>query len=267
MNTELIPFTLTGDYSLALAPDAEQQRATLLEAALQITTIDNPLQYAAAQAARDDLANARISVEKTRVAVKKPVLDKCAEIDAIAKTFVVKIVGEEARLKRVMDEYAAEQRRIERERVELARIEAQKAEQARLEAERKASEAAEAERKAQLARDNAATIAQSKKASAAEDAAQKKREEAEALQRHQQQQASAAQQTAAVALNTFVPSGAKEVLDYDITDIHALASACPSCVDLVPRRKCILEKLNALNKAGLPVELPGIKVIRTTSTR
>lgn len=268
MNTELIPFTLTGEYSLALAPDAEARRAELLDAAkLVADKIKTPLEYAAARNARESLAAARISIEKTRVEVKQPILDKGAEIDGTAKLFVAPIKDEEARLKRAMDDYAAEQRRIEQERLEKARAEAKAAEDARLEAERKQREAEEAERRAQIARDNAETLAQNKKAAAAEDAARKQREESEAAQRQQQEAARQAQQTAAVAVNTFVPSGAKEVLDYEVTDIRQLLDTNPALVDLTPRRKLILEKINALNKAGLPLFLPGIKIISTTTTR
>jgi hypothetical protein len=267
MNQDLIPFTLTGEYTLQLAPDAEQQRAELLAQSSQITSIENPLQYAAAQYARDQLAKARISIEKTRESVKAPVIEKGKEIDGIARTFVAPITIDESRLKRLMDSYADEQRRIEQEKITEARRVAAEAERVRIEAERKEREAAEAERRAQLARDNAATLAQSKAAAKVEDAAAKQRAEAEAAETRRVELAAQQSAAATVATRVFVPSGSRVVVDYEIVSLRELYAHNPDLLELAPKRRDILAHLDRLEKAGLPLVVPGLTITKKTTTR
>jgi fused signal recognition particle receptor len=279
---ELAPLILAGNgYQLEVSPDAETQKAELLKhSALIVEVRDNT----AADAARHQvklLAGMRNLVEKSRKAVKEPVLKIGKDIDAKAAGFVAEITAEESRLSKLIGDHAAE---VERQRQEAIR-QRQEEERARLaaeaEAKRKAEEAeraaaaaaAEAERarkaaeaamwedddaeaeKAKQEAEKAAAAAEAERQRLAAEKAEQDRMAVEAAEKARQSQLIAA--TAATA-------GVKFDLDFEVEDIGVLYAKHPQLVTLTPKRAEILSMLKMLAPSspdGVPT-LAGLKVIK-----
>lgn len=245
---------LIGDgYTLDITPDAVADKAALLTSTGAVTTVTSLDAYSTAQDSMRSLSAMRNAVEKSRKAVKEPVLALGKQIDAIAAHFVSDIESEEKRIGNLMQAYASEQARIRAEQEAEARRAAVEAERQRQEADRKAREAEEQLRRAEMLKTKAA---QDKASAAAEEA---RRQSYEAAVKAQAEQTKALQQTLA-SVQSVQPDGVKEELDYDVTDIAALYAATPHLVELSPKRRDILATLKHLQAANLPIAIPGIAV-------
>jgi hypothetical protein len=98
---------LTGEgYGLEIAPEATTLRDELATAAGAITTVTTNEEADAARAEIKRLADFRNLIEKSRKAVKEPVLAIGKDIDAKASEFGSVITTEEARLKKLVGDHA-----------------------------------------------------------------------------------------------------------------------------------------------------------------
>lgn len=234
-------------YALGIAPGAEALKRSLLEASAVVVQVSSGLTHETAMGILRDLAAFRLALEKSRKAVKQPVLDLGSAIDAKAKSFGAEIHAEEARITRLVQDHAAKIEAERRKREAEARAQAEAAERQRLEAERKQREAAEAAARAEAAKGRAAR----EKAEAEAEAARAEARRLEAL---------ASAPAAPVPLPP-PPSAVKPDLDFEITDIHALYKAAPELVDLCPRRREILAAI----KSG--ARFAGVKVVEVFNVR
>jgi hypothetical protein len=127
MNTE-IPMVaeptailkLAGDgYTLSVTAETVAHKASLLAAAGAVTEVTDDNQVAVAQFQIRHLAAFRNTVEKSRLEVKRPIIDLGKKIDEAAQSFAGEIVLEETRIKKLVarhaEEVAAEKRRAEAE--------------------------------------------------------------------------------------------------------------------------------------------------------
>lgn len=152
MSTALVPFVLRqiDGVTVEVQTTALQARDAAVDWASMLTAVDSPATRDAAVDAQRDLAALIKGTEAARVAVKAPVLDLGKKIDAAAKAFLEPIIQHQARLNALVTDYQAEERRKaqeeERKRVEEARR--IQAERDRLEAEQRRKE--EEARKANL---------------------------------------------------------------------------------------------------------------------
>lgn len=272
-------------YTITVTPEAEQIKNTVLEAARRIVAVTDQDSCDLAQARIKALATVRIAVDKSREAVKRPVLEKGREIDGIARDFAADVVAEEARLTGMVNEYAREQQRIareaaaaadrERQRIEreeherrMAALRAeQEAERQRMEAERirheaemerlRAARALDAEAEAEARRrEEEAAKAQREAAQRAEAARLEAERAAEAARRQEE-----AARTAVVA--PALPTGAKEEIDFEVIDAHAFAAKFPQFVTITVKRTDLLAALKkSFAKKGVLPEVAGLRVFQ-----
>lgn len=182
-------------------------------------------------------------VEASRVDVKSGPLELCKRIDGIAKSATSDLSVEKERLKtilatyqRKLDEEERARKKAEQER--LAAIELE-----RLAALRKAEEAAKA-----LAPQEAAKVVAKAEAESTKAAQQA------------QQQVLAAAPVVRKPENTTI----RRPWRYEILDLNALHKAHPELVDLTPRARDILNRINAGAR-----EIPGLRIYQAVevSTR
>lgn len=291
---------LKGDgYGLEIAPEAVEQKATLIQHAELIVEVND---HAASDAARSQvkkLAEMRILVEKSRNEIKKPVLAVGKRIDEMAAGFVVEITTQEKRITGLIGKYAdeveqvrlaaqREQARIESERLRAEQEAARKraaeeqaalkaaadAEAARIQAEAAAKAAASAPQDedeenieeqirlaAALDAANAAAAQVAAQAAAAQQAEQNRLHEA-AMLAHEAAQAS-------MLANTARTSGVKYEPDYEVTDIHALYRHHADLVELTPKRREILNRIKSLMVGTDLPTIPGLNITKkaVVSTR
>ena len=248
---ELAPLILAGDgYSLEVSTDAQQQKAELIRhSALIVEVNDTP----SAEAARHQvkaLAAMRNLVEKSRKAVKEPVLLVGRDIDAKAAAFVAEIDAEEKRVSRLIGDHAA---RVEAERQALLRKQ-QEEERARIAAEqeaaRKAAQAAAAAEAARKAEEDArfaddATEETEAAAKAAAEAAEAQLVKIAAEQEAARKAAEAAR-AASFSLPAAAPvSGVKFEPEFEVIDAAALFAAAPQLVELTVKRGPTLARIKA----------------------
>ena len=232
---------LTGEgYELTITEDAQHLKASLIEAAQDVSAVSSFEEADEARANIKSLAWFRNQLEKSRKAVKAPVIATGKRIDEIAERFLLQVEREETRLTRLVASFAAEQERKKREAE--AELRRQQEEARRLEAERDRLQA-----EAAKAHDFFAQVE-----------AEKLREQAH----EQRKELITAIQEAPKAV-----SGTRTVLDFEVIDPHALAAAAPQFVTIQPKRAEILAFLKDMAEGVQP--LPGIRVYPRTivSTR
>lgn len=232
--------------AVKFAPQAMEIRRHALAVATMVDQVKSEDDQVCAVDAQRKIREALKTCEDARKAVKEPFLEIGRKIDAAAKEFSIVLKEEEVRIARLLGDYQQEQlekiRAAERARAEeLARIERE-----RLEAERKAQ--AEAEEKLR----------------AAKDAAEAERI-AKALEAEKQRQIElAAQQTEALGKAPEVAKVdgqiVREVTEFEVTDIWALARAHPACVKIEPLRQQIRELLD------LGIKVAGIRTWKETKS-
>ncbi len=262
---------LSGEgYTLEVAPNIIEQKATLIQHAALIVEVKDPASSDAAGNQIKKLAAMRNLVEKSRTSVKAPVLAVGKRIDTLAADFQAELTAEENRLKKLQGEYAVavaqERQRVlaemEKARQEEARrvreaedkrvAEAAAAEKARIEAEEKAWNATTPEEEAAAA--EAAKAAEAAEAKRVADAAA----EAERI---------ASLPVAAPAFVPQAPKGVKMVANYRVTDIDALYRHNVGLVTLTERRKEILEAI-ARGKIGeVYPTIPGLEIFEEPYVR
>lgn len=237
MNNQTLILAGSG-YELTVAPEAEQLKADLLTRAAAITRVSGPDENEAARAEIKALAAMRNQVEKSRKAVKEPVLQVGRDIDAKAKVFVAEIDAEEKRVSGLVGAYAAE---VERERQKALReMEAKRGEEEK--ARRAEAEAAAAAERARIAAEQAAWEATDEAQSAqAEEAARIAEAQAKAAAEEK-----ARLEAGKPILAPAPAAGVRFAWDFEVVDIHRLAQAHPELVRMEARRADILEVIRAL---------------------
>jgi len=100
---------LAGDgYQLTIAPEAEARKFELIAAASLVRGVSSNDESADAQFVSRKLAGLRIEVEKSKKAIKEPVLRIGKLIDQTAKDFLLAIDAEETRIKGLIGDHATE---------------------------------------------------------------------------------------------------------------------------------------------------------------
>jgi len=286
---------ILGDgYQIQITPEAEKQKATIINAARAVVAVTDADSCDLAQSRLRSLASVRTAVESSRKQVKAPVIDLGKRIDGIAADFVAEVIAEEARLSGLVAEFAREQQRIkreaelkaeqERQRVERERHEAEMAAQreaARIERERQAAERAAHE--AEIARLKAAAAQSEEGQRAAREAQEKalaaQREaeaRAEAARRQAEADAEAARRreaeaeaarAAALATQT-IPDGVKEEIDFEVVDILAFVAKFPQLCRIEPKRAEVLAALKkSFARNGKLPEVAGLRVFQNLKVK
>jgi dTMP kinase len=285
---------ILGDgYQIQITPEAEKQKATIINAARAVVAVTDADSCDIAQSRLRSLASVRTAVESSRKQVKAPVIDLGKRIDGIAADFVAEVIAEEARLSGLVTEYAREQQRIkreakldaeqERQRVERERHETEMAAQreaARIERERQAAERAAHE--AEIARLKA-EAAQSEEGQRAAREAQEKalaaqREaeaRAEAARRQAEADAAAAREreevariAAAEAIAAPAPAGVREEIDFEVEDILAFVAKFPQLCRIEPKRADVLAALKkSFERNGKLPDVAGLRVFQNLKVK
>lgn len=220
MNTDTLILSGEG-YTLTICQEAETSKRELLASSALVATVTNNDESADAAHVMRSLAQMRIMVDKGRKDVKEPVLRIGKLIDASAKTFLLEIEAEEARLRKLIGDHANE----------VARIAAIKAEE-----ERKAFELARAAREAAVAAQDAAEAS----GRIADVIAAKQAEQA------RQETLGARMEASSELAATKVADGVRFAWDFEVTDIDALYQSSPQFVTLTPRRTEILVEIKRI---------------------
>lgn len=211
-NTELMPLILAGDgYRLTIADEAIIRKAELLKHSAEIAAVNDNDDSARAQYHTRHLAAMRIEVEKSRKLVKEPVNRIGKLIDPAAGEFVIEIIAEENRIKKLVGDHAEEVLRIKAEK--------EAAERAAFDAARAAREAAE--------EGGIAAVLAAKRATA--------------------EKMEASNQVAA----TKIAEGVRFAWDFEVVDIDLLYRERPDLVELTFRRNLILAVLKDMEQQGV----------------
>jgi dTMP kinase len=280
---------IIGDgYQIEITPEAEKQKATIINAARAVVAVTDADSCDIAQSRLRSLASVRTAVESSRKQVKAPVIDLGKRIDGIAADFVAEVIEEEARLSGLVTEYARERQRIkreaelaaehERQRVERERHEAEmvaQREAARIERERQAAEraaheaeiarlkaeAAQSEDGQRAAREaQELALAAQREAEARADAARRQAEADAAAAREREE---AARIAAAEAVAASAPAGVREEIDFDVVDILAFVAKFPQLCRIEPRRADVLAALKkSFERNGKLPEVAGLRVFQ-----
>jgi hypothetical protein len=257
MNTE-IPMVaeptailkLAGDgYTLSVTAETVAHKASLLAAAGAVTEVTDDNQVAVAQFQIRHLAAFRNTVEKSRLEVKRPIIDLGKKIDEAAQSFAGEIVLEETRIKKLVarhaEEVAAEKRRAEAEE----RRKFEEARKAKEDAERAAAEAQRAQEAA--AATSSVSILDAIKAKQAAREAQ----EAAARAAVEKQVALADRMASSAAVASVRDvAGVRFEPDFEVIDIDKFFSENPTLCDLTVRRRETIAWLKSLRDGGVDIE-------------
>jgi len=286
---------ILGDgYQIAVTPEAEKQKATIINAARAVVAVTDNDSCDIAQSRLRSLASVRAAVESSRKQVKAPVIDLGKRIDGIAADFVADVIAEEARLSGLVTEYARDQQRIkriaelaaeqERQRVERERHEAEmaaKREAARIERERQAAErvayeaeiarlkaeAAQSEEGQKAAREaQERALAAQREAEARAEAARRQAEADAAAAREREESARIARADAVIAATP--PVGVREEIDYEVHDILAFVAKFPQLCRIEPKRADVLAALKkSFERNGKLPDVAGLRVFRNLKVK
>jgi chromosome segregation ATPase len=293
MSTTTALAILGDGYQIQITPEAEKQKATIINAARAVVAVTDADSCDIAQSRLRSLASVRTAVESSRKQVKAPVIDLGKRIDGIAADFVAEVIAEEARLSGLVTEYAREQQRIkreaelaaeqERQRIERERHEAEMAaqreaaqiERERQAAERAAHEAEIARLKAEAAQSEegqrAAREAQERAVAAqreAEARAESARRQAEADAAAARDREEAARTAAAEAVAAPAPAGVKEEIDFEVEDILEFVAKFPQLCRIEPKRAEVLAALKkSFARNGKLPEVAGLRVFQNLKVK
>ena len=228
MNTDTLILSGEG-YTLTICQEAETSKRELLASSALVATVTNNDESADAAHVMRSLAQMRIMVDKGRKDVKEPVLRIGKLIDASAKTFLLEIEAEEARLRKLIGDHANE----------VARIAAIKAEE-----ERKAFEIARAAREAAVAAQDAAEAS----GRIADLIAAKQAEQA------RQETLGARMEASSELAATKVADGVRFAWDFEVVDMEAVLNGLRDYVEITVKRSPILAWFKEMEESGKSVE-------------
>jgi hypothetical protein len=199
-------------YQLTVSPEAHEMKAELLSKASTVTQVTSNEESGNAQFHMRKLAEMRILIEKSRKAVKEPVLAVGKAIDKAAADFSADLNAEEERLRLMIGAHAEEVARLQRIKEEEERRAFEEARAARLAKE-------QAEQAAAETRTIADVLAAKKAAEANKQALDARMDASEAL------------------ATTTIASGVRFAWDFEVSDIDLLCATQRACVEITPRRK------------------------------
>ncbi len=258
----ITPLSLSGDgWKIIATPEAEKQKKQLLLHSAKIKVVDSDSSTEVARHSLKNLASFRQVLEKTRKEVKEPVLELGRKIDERAREFGAEVLGEESRVSGLISDYAREMEMRRRQAEEDAKRLADEAERK----EREAEEARIAAEQLEMQRFQEMEDGKRKAAEKLRLEALRATQAAEAAERAEEEARKKAMAASMAAMAAPV-QGTKAQLDYEIEDIARLYSAAPQLVTLTPKRRELLEFINLQRERGLPVGLPGIKVVENFKT-
>lgn len=225
----------------AITKDSLRSKAVTIESCKTVTKVENDFDAEVAGTVLVEVAGLLKGCEKSRKAIKEPVLQLCRQIDSIAASFSDDLEKHSDRIRGLIGKYRAkieeEQRIVERKRQE---------ELERIERERIAAEA-EAKRKADEALKAAATPEQAETVVVAAEA-EVKRVEAKAVQQ-------AALAPVAPRIAPIVGVSVKSVWVFEVVDINELHKSNPQFVTLTHKAR----EINAAIAAGAR-SIPGLRI-------
>lgn len=233
---------------LSIAPDAETQKQAALSLARSIETVSSPAEQSAAVNAAAACQRLMKIVEKSRKAVKEPVIKLGKKIDDTAKVYAAELEGEYNRLTQAIRDYQIEQER------EAERIRREAEDKARREAEARArEEREEAERLRREAEKVSSPLFKEslqQQAEAAEQNAVKAEENVEATA-----QAAA---TLAVAPARAEGASVQKPWEFEVLDINALVAARPDLCHITPKTA----EINKLIRQFGVRSIPGLRIFQ-----
>ncbi len=256
------PLELEGDgWKIIATPAAEKQKKQILLHSAKIKLVDSDSTTEIARHSLRNLASFRQTLEKTRKDVKEPVLELGRKIDARAKEFGQEVLEEEARVSGLISDYAREMEMRRRQAEEDAKRLADEAERK----EREAEEARIAAEQLEMQRFQEMEDGKRKAAEKLRLEALRATQAAEAAERAEEEARKKAM-AASMASMAEPVKGTKATLDYEILSIEDLYAGAPHLVTLQPKRREILEWLAKQAERGLPIGLPGLKIIENFKT-
>lgn len=222
----------------AISPEAEAKKNELLTRSALVLQVTNPTELQIAVNQSQEIQRLLNEADGSIEFHYRPFKSICDWISSKGKEYKLRLLEEKARLKKLMDHFAAQ----EQERVE---AEQRKIDEDRMKAEREAAAAiAEQERLANLAKPSP------KKEIAAEIKVQA------AVENLRKVETTVAPQAAKAA-----GYGAKKVVKWEITDAAALYAVRPEWFELVPKKSVMN------NSIKMATNLPGLKVWGTIETK
>lgn len=257
-------------------PNAIQERDDVLTGSKDITVIDSEFTFLIAADSFASLAEIARSVERSRVAVKNPVLELGRKIDSVAKDFLTEVVTEHSRLDKLITVYRDKQRKNTEEQLRL-----QNERLAQIEREKREAEAAEVKRLADIA--NAETARKQAELDAQtaftpKEAVDAAAEANRAVEEHnrlvaegeaqKQRQADLAKQQQAVQRQVIVApqkvAGLTErkVWKFEVMDIHAVYANTPGLCRLEINASAVNEQI----RTGLR-ECIGMRIYQETQNQ
>jgi hypothetical protein len=213
--------------------DAKEIASNLHTEMAVITVVNDPATQASAVAIATKAQGFLKQLEAGRKAVKAPVIEMGRQIDALADELASPVKEQMQRVGAMVAKYQT----AEAQRVQQERIDREKREREAMEAARRA---AELERKAAEQMKDEAGLAK-----AVEAEAEAKRKEAEMYAELTKPQPAAVKAKGSVT---------KQVLRWEVTDLHALYVAAPHLCKLEPNVMAIKTCCNAQSK------IPGLRV-------
>lgn len=259
VTTDLITVTGLELVLTGAADEARAQRDELLVQARAGKSVTSPASATRAGEIYKELMAYLRSIEDARKAAKKPIDDKAAEIQTLARELTSAVQLEADRISKLLGAWQSEQTRLAEE----ARKKAWEAEQeiiraaqekARKDAAAAAAEAEALRLKADRARSDEKAAEWKAKADAAALAAQK----ADEAHHAQVEQAIVETRVAAAAIIPTKPEGLATRTDpkFEITDIVKLYEAAPFLVTLSPNNAAIKSAIKGLTNGQ---SLPGVR--------
>lgn len=263
---ELVLSGLSEGAQITIAPAFTEARESALTLCRGIDTVSDAEGLQRAATALGGASSLIRSVEKTRKAVKEPVLELGKAIDAKAREAVEELEREQKRVTRAIDEYQAEQHRL--------RVAAEKLRQE--EERKKAEELRRQEAAAEQLRKDAEWAA-SKGDTAKQEAAEEKALELElAGESAALTTTKAPAVVAPVAVRGLVT---KTQWNYEIlgdsddemrASVRKFYAAFPHLCNVEIKRSAVLADLNGGSRLGAPEDVnptaPGLKIYKTTSS-
>lgn len=234
---------LAGDgYTLSVTAETVAAKEALLAAAGAVTEVTADNQVAVAQFQIRHLAAFRNTVEKSRLEVKRPIIDLGKKIDEAAAGFAGAIVLEETRIKKLVARHA-EEVMLEKRRAEAEeRRKFEEARKAKEDAERAAAEAQRAQEAA--AATSSVSILDSIKAKQAAREAQEAADRAAV-----EKQAALADRMASSAAVASVRdvAGVRFEPDFEVIDAALLLETRPDLCEITVKRRETLAWLKTLD--------------------
>jgi hypothetical protein len=231
MNTQLITILGTDGVSLTATEAAFEKRDTLALACGTVTTVKNAVQAEQAAALLKEIKGFTRLIEDSRKEVKEPIIALGKQIDGLAKELTEFLEQDGARISKLLGNFQMEQARLVREAQEKAYQEEQRILR---EAEERKRVADETSRSQAIADRRIDKI------------------EAQTFEAVAQVRANAA--SVAVASK---PSGiaTRNVVKFEVTDIHALYAARPELVKMEANTAVI----NAVLRSNPRASIPGLR--------